>query len=653
MASPPWHFLHAAPPHYTTFKLSPNEHVVIDGKLDEPAWSAVGVEWTEDLVDITSHPSRPELDRVNASLQARAKLRWSDNYLYVGVELREPFIFANITGHNGPDPPYHDNDVELFFDPSGSTQYYKEFELSARNATYDVLWGVPDGEDLACLKSAPPPGLKSGVPPSPPPLQVPVCVNTSFPGYAGSWTMATGRRGAPGGLLTATHYRAADYGRHVAPYAVWTAELRFPLRAGRGDAGHTRGEAGEADEAGKADEVGEGGEVGEVGEGGEAVKGGDDGSWHGGLLDAGFPYPERAFAGADPASLPAGSSHRPVYWHFDLSRAEHPRKYTPPPHGPPPAADDVFCPLGCEQHNLSGWTAELVPPSKAECASVLRRWPTLLGTDPWDCYWEWALADVGANAYMHRPLYWATLQFAGPPPPSTARSARLSATQPQRSAVTSSSSLTSSPEAHEANEANEASETHGAIAADVTCGQLEWPGRYLARLISMAQRELRRSPHGQGYTRDPSELVSACGRAKGCAAADLAYALSLPERFAIELSVESSVQAGAATERRDGLNDTAAAASAGGGGVEWALEPPPALPPSPLKCDLPSPCYAARVLVRGDDYAYVTTVDSNSKVVTTFSSGGERRRCLFVSSRNSLKPALHLSAHTESVHGAQ
>jgi hypothetical protein len=556
MPSPAWHFLHAAPPHYTTLKLSPAEGIVVDGKLDESAWSVAGVEWTQDMVDITSHFRRPELDRVNASLQARAKFRWSDEFLYVGIELREPFIFANITGHNGPHPPYHDNDVELFFDPSGSTQYYKEFELSARNATYDVLWGVPDGEGLACLKSAPSAAAAPG-------LQVPVCVNTSFPGYAGSWTMATRQRGALGGLLTATHYSPHDYGRYVAPYAVWTAELRFPLHA----------------ESGSGD------------------------AWHGGLLDAGFPYPGRAFPGADPA-LQHASGRGPTYWHFDLSRAEHPRRYTPPPPhaAAPSAANDVFCPLGCAEHNLSGWTADLSPPSKAECAEVRARWPTLLGTDPWDCYWEWALANVGANAYMHRPLYWATLQFAEAP------------------AVVQSVQTGATPRAELP------------PAKNATCGQLAWPGRYLARLISIAQREVRKPP-GRGYTGDPDELVRACRRVEGCSAADLAYALSLPERFTIELSLESSVQAGAPSPHAM-PNDTEAAI----GGVEWALEPPPQLPPSPLKCELPPPCYAARVHVHGDDYAYATTIDSNSKVVTTFSTGSEQH-CLFVSSRNSLRPA--------------
>ena len=167
-----WKFLKAAPPHYTSFRLRKDESIDIDGRLDDVAWSAPGVEWTRPMVDITHHPLSPERDVVPSSLQARAKVRWDDEFLYVGVELREPFIFANVTGHNGPTPPYHDNDVELFVDASGTTQYYKEFELSARNATYDVLWGVPDGEGLLCSPSSAA-ASASGLP---------ICVNTSFPG---------------------------------------------------------------------------------------------------------------------------------------------------------------------------------------------------------------------------------------------------------------------------------------------------------------------------------------------------------------------------------------------------------------------------------------------------------------------------------------
>lgn len=122
---PAWHFLHAMPPHYTSLKLGSSDIIHVDGKLDEPVWFADGVEWTKDFVDITDH-QESALNAVPSSLQARAKIRWDHDFLYVGMELREPFIFANVTGHNGPTPPYKDNDLEMFIDVSGTTQYYKE-----------------------------------------------------------------------------------------------------------------------------------------------------------------------------------------------------------------------------------------------------------------------------------------------------------------------------------------------------------------------------------------------------------------------------------------------------------------------------------------------------------------------------------------------
>lgn len=76
-----WKFLHAAPPHYTTLKLTKNESIVVDGRLDDLAWSAPGVEWTTAMVDITRHNYTP-FNHIPDSLQARAKLRWDANFLY-------------------------------------------------------------------------------------------------------------------------------------------------------------------------------------------------------------------------------------------------------------------------------------------------------------------------------------------------------------------------------------------------------------------------------------------------------------------------------------------------------------------------------------------------------------------------------------------
>lgn len=135
-----WKFLHAAPPHYTTLKLRASESINIDGKLDDAAWNAQGVAWTTDLVDITHHKTST-LNVVPDSLQARAKIRWDESFLYVGVELREPLITFNVTGHNADQVPYkvrgapiqifnpnngivaiQDNDFEVFIDVSGTTQ---------------------------------------------------------------------------------------------------------------------------------------------------------------------------------------------------------------------------------------------------------------------------------------------------------------------------------------------------------------------------------------------------------------------------------------------------------------------------------------------------------------------------------------------------
>jgi hypothetical protein len=38
---------------------------------------------------------------------------------------------------------YHDNDFEVFVDSDGSTHNYKEFEINANNATWDLLLNKP------------------------------------------------------------------------------------------------------------------------------------------------------------------------------------------------------------------------------------------------------------------------------------------------------------------------------------------------------------------------------------------------------------------------------------------------------------------------------------------------------------------------------
>ena len=129
-----WKFAQYYPRHYVNLKLQSHEHIVVDGRLDDVAWDAA--DWTEDFVDITHH-NDSALNAVPRAFQTRVKMRWDADYLYIGAELNEPFLFGNITGHNLV-APYHDNDFEVFIDVSSSTHYYKEYEMNMLNATYDI-----------------------------------------------------------------------------------------------------------------------------------------------------------------------------------------------------------------------------------------------------------------------------------------------------------------------------------------------------------------------------------------------------------------------------------------------------------------------------------------------------------------------------------
>lgn len=245
-----WRMLDAYPAQYIARRLAPSESIAVDGRLDEDAWRSVP--WTDGLVDITRHTDEQH-DAVPADLQARVKTRWDADYFYLGAELRENYVDAALVGHNAHAPYSPDNDFEVFIDVSGTTQYYVEFEVSLQNATYDIKWGKPDQTSLLCDAS----GTGAGWP------ALPTCVNTSFGGYAGNWSMATKLHPGPTvglrhttpalmnatltppsqgstawraaaedtGLLSATAWEPLSYARYRYPHAIWTAEIRFPIRS--------------------------------------------------------------------------------------------------------------------------------------------------------------------------------------------------------------------------------------------------------------------------------------------------------------------------------------------------------------------------------------------------------------------------------------
>ena len=84
--------------------------------------------------------------------ETKMKMRWDDDWLYVGAELEETQIWANITetchciNDDQDQVIFHDNDFEIFIDVDGSNHNYKEFEMNAANATWILMLNKPYGD---------------------------------------------------------------------------------------------------------------------------------------------------------------------------------------------------------------------------------------------------------------------------------------------------------------------------------------------------------------------------------------------------------------------------------------------------------------------------------------------------------------------------
>jgi hypothetical protein len=140
-----------APPHYICYRtLAPLQ---IDGKLDEPAWQKAS--WTEDFVDIEgSLKPKPRF-------RTRAKMLWDADYFYFGAELEEPDIWATLTPRDSI--IFHDNDFEVFIDPTGDTHLYYELEMNAYGTEWDLLLVKPYRDGSPAVHSWDIQGLKTKV----------------------------------------------------------------------------------------------------------------------------------------------------------------------------------------------------------------------------------------------------------------------------------------------------------------------------------------------------------------------------------------------------------------------------------------------------------------------------------------------------------
>lgn len=125
-------FASSYPRQYVAYQVAPNTPIVLDGKLDEPAWTEVP--FTESFVDI----STTTLPRYTT----KSKIRWDEQFLYVGFYIQDSQIWHNISSvchcvnASQDQVIYHDNDIETFVDPDGSTHYYKEVRPSLREVPF-------------------------------------------------------------------------------------------------------------------------------------------------------------------------------------------------------------------------------------------------------------------------------------------------------------------------------------------------------------------------------------------------------------------------------------------------------------------------------------------------------------------------------------
>lgn len=137
-----------APRTYVAYRSS--SRLVLDGKLDDPAWAAAA--WSDAFVDIEGD-TRPAL-----RLRTRAKMLWDDEYFYVAADMEEPDVWGTITARDSV--IFHDNDFEVFIDPDGDTHAYYELEVNALGTPWDLMLIKPyrdggpaiDGWDVAGLR---------------------------------------------------------------------------------------------------------------------------------------------------------------------------------------------------------------------------------------------------------------------------------------------------------------------------------------------------------------------------------------------------------------------------------------------------------------------------------------------------------------------
>ncbi|WP_194776718.1 carbohydrate-binding family 9-like protein [Pararhodonellum marinum] len=127
--------------------------LIMDGKLEESDWQLAN--WSVDFVDIEGqHNPAP-------AYATRMKMLWDADYLYLGIWMEEPHLWAKI--EEDEQVIYYDPDIEVFIDPDGDTHFYYELEINALGAVWDLLMSKPYRNGGKAINGWDIKGLKKGI----------------------------------------------------------------------------------------------------------------------------------------------------------------------------------------------------------------------------------------------------------------------------------------------------------------------------------------------------------------------------------------------------------------------------------------------------------------------------------------------------------
>jgi hypothetical protein len=127
--------------------------ISVDGKLNEPAWSAAA--WTDAFVDIEGGAAPAP------RFMTRAKMLWDDDCFYVAADMEEPDVWGTLVERDAV--IFRDNDFELFIDPDGDSHLYYELEVNALGTPWDLMLVKPYRDGGPALNGWDIAGLKAGV----------------------------------------------------------------------------------------------------------------------------------------------------------------------------------------------------------------------------------------------------------------------------------------------------------------------------------------------------------------------------------------------------------------------------------------------------------------------------------------------------------